>query len=99
MANYKFYKKDTGEIVSEHYGHPHDKDTLTVARQTELLKLYFDERWKEYGMIVSEGDAAVELADVIERKNVPEVVADEKGDSREVLREKKFVKMDSIPKE
>ena len=69
MASYKFYKKDTGEIVSEHYGHPHDKDALTAIRQTELLKSYFDEKWKEYGMLVSEGDNAVDFADVLETKN------------------------------
>lgn len=68
MANYKFYKKSTGEILSEHNGHPHDKDPLTKERQEELLLNMYEEDYYDMGIIVSEGHNAVFFPDVIEKK-------------------------------
>lgn len=72
MARYMYYKKDTGEIVSQHTGHPHDKDPLTAERQEAMLNLMFGDSpdYHNMGMLVDEGDGAVFIPDVVENCEV-----------------------------
>jgi hypothetical protein len=96
MAQYKFYNKNTGEILSEHAGHPHDKDPLTAARQRELILNQYEAEFNDVGMIVSEGDSAIFFPDVIE-KRVEEIDSfDKDGNTIKIQVEKKFVKLDKL---
>ena len=70
MSNIKIYYRDTGEIFNEQQGHPHELDPLTKERQQEMLAMMFPENFYDVGMIVSEGDNAVFMPDIMEEKEV-----------------------------
>ena len=100
MADIKIYIRETGEIFNEQSGHPNDKDVLTKERQQEMLAMLFPERFYEVGMIVSEGDNAVFMPDIVEGKEVEEeIIVNTKFGTKtkkKVKRNKKFIKANKL---
>ena len=68
MAKYVFYDKNTGKVLSEHYGHPHDKDPLTEEKQKKLLLSSHEETFYITGILVNEGFNAKFFPDVLEQR-------------------------------
>jgi len=102
MANILIYKRDTGEIFGEHWGHPNDTDPLTKERQLEMLASMYPEEFYEVGMVVSEGDNSVFIPDVVERKEVVEERVRKKKDGTfekvKLKKNKKFIKSNQLSK-
>jgi len=95
MADIYIYEKKTGEIISQHTGHPHDKDPLTEARQKEMLVMMFPERYYDVGMVVSEGDNSVFPPDILHQKNIEEDVEID-GVKKKVAMKKLLIKTNKV---
>lgn len=71
MSAYIFYNKKTGEIQSQHQGHP-KVDFLSKNRQEELLKnmFGFSSIYYDMGVLVNEGYDAIFFPDVLLTKEI-----------------------------
>lgn len=65
MGKYMIYKKNTGEIIHEHYGWPTELDPLTEERQREIIESIFPDKFYDLNMVVDVGHNAVKFRDVM----------------------------------